>query len=45
MLLMPNNRLLAGDSEAALRNGGNLGATSYLPQGVWKCGNDYASIG
>lgn len=45
MLLMPNNCLLAWDPEAALRNRGNLGASSYLPQGVWKCGKDYVSTG
>lgn len=45
MLLMPNNCLFAGDSEVALRNRGNLGASSYLPQVIWKCGKDYAAIG
>lgn len=45
MLSMPNNCLLAGDSEVALRNRGNLGASSYLPQVIWKCGKDYAAIG
>lgn len=45
MLLMPNNWLLAGDSEVALRNRGNLGVSLYLSQGIRKCGKDYASIG
>lgn len=45
MLLMPNNSLLAGDSEVALRNRGNLGVSSYLSQSIWKYGKDYASIG
>lgn len=38
MLTMPNNCLLAGDSEVTLRNRGNLGASSYLTQGIWECG-------
>lgn len=45
MLLIPKICLLAGALKVALRNRGNLGVSSYLTQGIWKCGKDYASIG
>lgn len=45
MLLVSYNCLLAGDSKVALKNRGNQGGDWYLPQGIWKCGKDYASIG
>lgn len=35
---MSNIWLFVGDLEVALSDRGNLGASVYLPQGIWRCG-------